>query len=170
MASLKIEFLALDAPVPISAVTDGTKADKNVTSTASAVFEPKESLTVNYNKWNAGKLKMTMNGKSIVLPAEPLDPKAKRIEFTISKDNLAQIWSTGSITGEPAPPPPDANVNVNANVAPTNTAPVVPRPTPPPAKPANTAANAATNVVPKPAANARPAANTTMMTSKTPKP
>lgn len=168
MASLKVEFKALNQPVPLAATTDGTKSDNVVAAGSTALYEPKESLLVNYNKWNADKLQLTINGKAILLPSVPLNPKDKRIEFTINKDNLAQIWTSGSISTEVPPVASDTNTATNTAVAPPVAQPAAPKVTPV-AKPtiaANVAAN--TDVKPPvakpvdvkpPAMTAKPAAN-----------
>ncbi len=146
MANLKVEIKAINAPVPISATTDGTKSENTIGAGSSQTYEPKDSLTINYNKWNADKVQMTINGKTIALPAAPLKPADKRIEFTINKDNIAQIWSSGSISTEV--PPATA---VTDAVPPTPTAappPAAARPTPA-AKPS---APATTNPMPQPPA------------------
>ena len=160
MATLKVEFKASNQPVPISTVTDGTKSDKVVVAGGSTMFEPKESLTVNYNKWNADKVQMMINGKSIALPSVPVNPRDKRIEFTISKDNLGQIWTSGSVSTEVPP----AGTGANANVTTTTTrAPATVRPTLGP-RPSIAAGNTAGAPTPKPAVKPpvvppRPAAN-----------
>ena len=145
MATLKVEFKAVSQPVRLSATSDNIKSDDIVASGSTKMFEPKESLTLNYNRWNAKAVQLTINGKSITLPAEPLDHKGQRIEFTISKDNLAQIWTNGAISTEVSTVNPDANANVA-----TTTTPVITRPTPAP-KP-SVAANTAP--IQTPAANA----------------
>lgn len=164
MATLKVEFKALSQPIPFTSISDGAKKDDVIAAGSSATFDPKESLTLNYNKWNAGKVQLTINGKAITLPAVPLNPKDKRIEFTISKENIAKIWSSGAISTEV----PGVSAVANANIAAPTTigqsaaAPTQPRPAPPvkPGVNANTAANSATG--PKPAANIK--------TQPTPKP
>lgn len=155
MANLKVELKAIDAPVPISAITDGTKSENTIGAGSSQAYEPKESLTINYNKWNFDKVQMTINGKSISLPATPLKPADKRIEFVINKDNLAQIWSSGAISTE-VPAATGANTNT-APSADAVTAPQAAKPTPA-AKPSVQTPSA--NTSPKPPA----------MTSGTPKP
>lgn len=150
MASLKVEFKALSQPIPLAAISDGAKTEDVVAAGSTATFEPKESLTLNYNKWNADKVQLTINGKAITLPAVPLNPKDKRIEFTISKDNITQILSSGVISTEV----PRAKTDTNGNVAaPTTTGPSTLRPTPiaKPSPAANISANSATGT--KPAAN-----------------
>lgn len=142
MATLKVEFKTSSQPVQLIASSDGAKADKFVTVQAPAIFEPKESLSVSYNKWNADKIQMSINGKQITLPAVPLKPTDKRIEFVISRDNLAQIWATGAIsTDVPAVPVSDTNTNAApvVNTAPVATAPPPRTPQPKPSVPANTA-------------------------------
>jgi cytoskeleton protein RodZ len=156
MATLKIEFKALTQPVRLSATTDGTKTDNVVAAGSTATFEPKESLTLNYNRWNAQAVQLSINGKSIALPSTPLNPKDKRIEFTITKDNIAQIWTSGAISTEV----PAANVDANANVAPANgtAAPPSSKPTPvsKPSTPANTDPTPKSTVTPKPAPTPKP--------------
>ena len=168
MTTLKVEFKALNQPVPLAAVSDGTKSDNVVTAGSTATYEPKESLTVNYNKWNADKVQMTINGKSIALPSVPLNPKDMRIEFTINKNNLAQIWSTGAISTEVPPVTANANIATNTVAAPVAAQPTAPKVTPI-AKP-TVAANPVANTTAKPpetkpadvkppAMTAKPAAN-----------
>lgn len=148
MASLKVEFKAVTQPVRLTATSDNVKSDDVVASGSTKMFEPKESLTLNYNRWNAKAIQLTINGKAIALPSVPLNPKDSRIEFTISKENIGQIWQSGAISTEV----PSVNSDANANVAPTTTqaSPAVTRPTPVP-KP-SVAANAAP--IQTPAANA----------------
>ncbi len=157
MATLKVEIKAINAPVPISATTDGTKSENTIGAGSSHLYEPKESLTINYNKWNFDKVQMTINGKAIALPATPLKPADKRIEFTINKDNIAQIWSSGSVSTEVPAATANANTATPATpIAPT-TAPTTARPTPA-VKPS---VPAAANPTPqRPAATPRPAATT----------
>ncbi|MFM9905420.1 MAG: helix-turn-helix domain-containing protein [Pyrinomonadaceae bacterium] len=156
MASVKVEFKALNQPVPLNAISDGSKSDKMVGSGTSALFEPKESLTINYNKWNADKIQMTINGKAITLPAVPLEPKGKRIEFTINKENLARIWTSGTVSTDVPAVVTDANANLATaplNGAPPTTTTTVRQPSVP--KPTG-AANAAANTTAKPTNTANP--------------
>ncbi len=152
MATLKVDVKAIGQPVLITSTSDGVKADNKIAAESSVSFSPKESLILNYNRWNAKAVQMMINGKTIVLPSESLDHKGQRIEFTINKDNLAQIWSSGSVSTEVPPVATDANVNVDANTVPT-AAPTQPRATPvvKPTGVANSAANAAV----KPPANTK---------------
>lgn len=100
MATLKVEFKATTQPVRLISVSDETKSDNVVAAGSSQSFEPKNSLTLNYNRWNANVVQLTINGKAISLPAVPLEPKSQRIEFTITRDNLPQIWQNGTISTE----------------------------------------------------------------------
>ncbi len=157
MSTLKVELKALNNVTVMSTVDSETAKKNDLKPGGTVTFEPKEKLNLNYLRWNFANVELSINGKKIALPTEPVDnPKAQRIDFTISKDNLAQIWSTASITGTPAVP---ADVNTNANLAAPVATPTTARPTPPPVKPANTAANTA----PKPA-------NTKPTTAPTPNP
>jgi cytoskeleton protein RodZ len=166
MATLSVELKALSQPVKVIVTSDGEPAAPvNIAGGSSTTLSPKTSLTLNYIRWNASALQMTINGKPISLPAQPLDAKDKeRIIFTISKDNLAQIWSSGSIgTSSLAPANASADLTSSAQV-------VTPRTTPNP-KPSAAANTSSANKPVKPT----PAANTskppTMMTGKpTPRP
>lgn len=172
MATLKVEFRALTAAVALMATTDGKTAANTLAPGASATFEPKESLKLSYSKSLANVVQMTINGKAITLPAQPLVPKRNAIEFEINKENLAQIWTRGSISADvPAaatvatePTTPAANTAETANTAVPVTTPVTApaatptRPTlnPKPTVAANTATP--TNTAPKPTPNKVPAA------------
>jgi len=161
-ATAKFEFAALNQPVRVLVTSDGVKTDKSVAADAPLIFQPKESINFNYNRWNAQAVKLTINGKSIALPPTPLAPSdGGRIQFTITKDNFAKIWETGSISGEVPAPTSDANANSAAANVPA-TPGQTPRPTPAvkPTVAANTAATPANKppATPKPAAANRPAA------------
>ena len=158
IASAKIEFKAVGQPVRLIATTDGEKSDNVIAAGSFANFEPKESLTLNYNRWNAAAAQLTINGKPITLPSEPLPnaPDKGRIEFTISKDNLGQIWMDGAISKDvPAAVIPDANTvaTTTTTTAPAGTPPRATPVTPPANKPP-TNANSATP--PKPAPTKAP--------------
>jgi len=149
MATLKVEFKALNQPVRLVSTTDGTKTDSLVAAGSSATFEPKESLILNYNRWNAPAVQLTINGKAITLPATPLKGATDkgRIEFSINKDNLAQIWTSGAISTEVSSVPTDANTNANVTAPPVTaaTSSTQPKPTPAPTNTSTTANKPATN-------------------------
>ncbi len=152
MTAIKVEVKAVGQRVLISSTIDGVKADNKVAADSTVSFEPKESLTLNYNRWNFKTLQMTINGKSIALPTEPLDHKGQRIEFTINKDNIAQVLSNGSVLGGVPASSSDANVNTTPT---TGTTAAVPKTSPQP-KP-SVATNTAANISTKPPTNAKPA-------------
>lgn len=163
MATLKVEFKALTEPVSVTATTDGKTTSNLVAAGTTASFEPKEALKLSYSRSLANVVALTINGKSISLPAQPLIPRRNTIEFEINKDNLSQIWTSGSISGEvpAASPVPAADTEVPteltpvATPVPTAAAPVsTPVRTPSPRPTA--AANTATNTAPRPTP-ARPA-------------
>ncbi len=169
MATLKVDIKAVGQPVLITATTDGVKADSKVAADSTVSFSPKESLTLNYNRWNFKAVQMTINGKAIALPTEPLDHKGQRIEFTINKDNIAKILSNGSVSTEVPAVATDANANAAAPTTGT-TAPTQPKPTPA-VKPSPASANTAANTATKPPVNAKPAgtpAKPPTMTGKPP--
>lgn len=165
MGTLKVEFKTTTAPVRLMATVDGTKSDNVVAAGSSKLFEPKESITLNYNRWNSAVVQLTINGKSISLPSIPISATDKdRINFTISKDNLAQIWTNATISTEVPAATVEGNVVSTAPTG-TTTTPTVTRPTPvtKPSTAANTATQEKTPEVkatPKPApTTAKPATN-----------
>ncbi len=168
MATLKVEFKTTTGPVGVRATVDGTKTEDVIGAGASKVYEPKESITLNFNRWNATKVQLLINGKAIALPSAPLVPADKdRINFTISKDNLAQIWTNGAISTEVPAATVDGGVaTATPNGAiPGPTVPTVARPTPvqkatTPTMTASPAKTPEVKVTPKPATTpAKPAAN-----------
>lgn len=159
MASLNVEVKAIN-PVSVIATVDSDAPKKTDVAAGSSVsFAPKESLTLNYNRWNAQNVQLAINGKAISLPAEPLDPKDRdRIVFTISKDNLAQIWTNGAISNTVAPAATDQNSNANADANVANVP--VTQPT----------ATTRQTPIPRPSVAANAAANTTVPTTPVPAP
>ena len=158
MAKLKIEFKALSQPVSLTATSDGKTSSNVVTAGSTVSFEPKDSLKLSYSKSLANVVQLSINGKAITLPAQPLLPRRNAIEFEINKDNLAQIWTSGTISSDVPAAVPDANANIatipyNA-VTPPTTVPPQARPTPVP-KP-SVAANTSTNAVTKPTPDRKP--------------
>lgn len=170
MATLKVEFKTTTGPVGVRATVDGTKTEDVIGAGGSKTYEPKESITLNYNRWNATKVQLLVNGKSISLPGAPLVPADKdRIDFTISKDNLAQIWTSGAISTEVPPAKVDGGVATatSTGAVPAATVPALVRSTPTPrtSTPSATATPAKTpdvRTTPRPVTTpARPAANET---------
>lgn len=151
MATLKIEFKALTQPVSLSATSDGKMSNNVITAGSSATFEPRDSLKLSYSRSLASAVQLIINGKQITLPAVPLNPKRNAIEFEINKDNIAQIWTNGTISTEVPAASLDANANVTLDTptATTVTTPVRPTPVPKPSVAANTA--------PKPTPDTKPA-------------
>ena len=136
MATLKVDFQAASEPISLLAVSDGNTTNPMVPGGGSVSFEPKEFLRLTYSKSLASSARLLMNGKPIVLPQAPLNPRRNTIEFEINKDNMTRIWEEGSIV--PATPPPPVNRNVAVDTptpaATPTTAPTrpssTPRPTP----------------------------------------
>lgn len=133
MSTVKIEFKAVGEPVSLAATTDGKMSSNVVTPGTSALFEPKESLKLSYSKSLANNVQLTINGKSISLPAQPFVPRRNAIEFEINKSNLAQIWTSGAVSTEvPAAAPVDPGTTIGNPPAATTTTPVRPTPVPKP--------------------------------------
>lgn len=149
MSTLKVEFKALTQPVSLSATNDGKLSTNVVTPGTVATFEPRQSLKLSYSKSLATSVQLSINGKSIGLPAVPLNPRRNVIEFEINKDNLAQIWSSGSISAEV----PAIGTETNANLA-----PATPNTTPPPV------------TTPRPTGSPRPTAPVNANVRPTPRP
>lgn len=129
MATLRVEFKALTLPVSLSATSDGKMSSNVVTPGTSSIFEPKESLKLSYSRSLAQNVQLTINGKNITLPAVPLVPRRNSIEFDITKENLGQIWTSGSISTDVAPAVIDENAATGTVAAPP-TAPPATHPTP----------------------------------------
>ena len=108
MATAIFEIAAIGQSVQVISVMDTEPPKSNKIAAGSLVtFSPKESLTLSYLRWNAGSVQLLINHKQIVLPTEPLDPRDKEhIVFTISKNNLLQIWTNGMISTSSSTLPP----------------------------------------------------------------
>ncbi|CAN5536259.1 hypothetical protein BH10ACI3_BH10ACI3_01840 [soil metagenome] len=174
MATLKVEFKALNEPVSLTATNDGKMSSNVVTPGTVATFEPKEALKLSYSKSLANFVQLTINGKTITLPAQPLQPKRNSIEFEINKENLVQIWTSGAISTEV----PAASAAVNTELpdgTASNTTPAAPvtalAKTPVPKPSANANSNTAVKPTPgptKPAATPKPSPKVPTMTTKPP--
>jgi transcriptional regulator with XRE-family HTH domain len=136
MATLKVDFQAASDPISLLAVSDGVSTNPMVQGGGGIVsFEPKEALRLTYSKSLASSARLFMNGKPIVLPEGPLNPRRNTIEFEINKDNVTRIWEEGRIV--PVLPAAPANTNV-AVQTPTPTATPAVTPTTVPTRPAAT--------------------------------
>lgn len=150
MGSVKIEFKATTEPVSLSATEDGRLSTNTVAAGSSATFEPKERLKLSYSRSLAKLVQLTINGKEIVVPTEPLTPGRSIIEFEITESNLADIWKRGSIAPGATPPPtpePSPDQGAETSSTPTggaSTPGATPRPAATPAnRPAASNANTA---------------------------
>jgi cytoskeleton protein RodZ len=161
---LKVEIKALNGQAPfVSTTVDSeTKVDKAVPPTEPRVLTPQSMVRISYSRSQSANLQLTVNGKLIALPTEPLKPTdGAVVKFEINRNNVAQIVNAGQVTAEsqavPAPTPNPAGDNTNtaptvggvtdtpANGTP-GTTPVRPTPKPvvaktPPPTAGNTAAN-----------------------------
>jgi len=165
MATLKVDFQAVTEPISLLAVSDGSRTNPMVQGGGGTVsFEPKESLRLTYSKSLASSARLFMNGKPIVLPEAPINPRRSTIEFEINKDNVTRIWEEGRIVPLTIPTPPDADVPVDR---PTPVATPTTTPTRPPATPRPTPAT--TPPVNRPPAN-RPRPSPTATPARTPVP
>jgi len=137
MGAVKIDFQSANEPISLLAVSDGNTTNQTVPGGQSISFEPKEFLRLTYSKSLASSARLMMNGKPIVLPEAPLNPRRSTIEFEINKDNVTRIWEEGRIV--PATVETPANTNV-APVTPPPAATPTTAPSRPPATPKPTPA------------------------------
>ncbi len=159
ISSLKVEFTALSEPVSLLVTTDGKTRSSTVAPGTSVLFEPKESLKISYSRSLASVVQLSINGRKIDLPAQPLVPRRNAIEWEINKENLGRIWETGAISGElntaeiipTATNSASANTDTNINV----TTPARPVSTPAPRRaPAANVNSDPSKPSPRPPANA----------------
>lgn len=164
IATLKVEFKAVGEPVSLTVTRDGQTTYPTVAVGETAAFDPKESLKLSYHRSKANFVQLTINGKAITLPAQPLPGKKSNvIEFEINKGNLAQIWQSGAISTDVAAAVTDPNaVPTTGGPATPSTGPK-PTPTSKPVNAANTAPEKTPAKSPaptvKPTATGKPAGN-----------
>jgi hypothetical protein len=129
MATLRVEFMAVDESVLLQATIDGRTTVVKVIPESAKLFEPKISLRLRYPTPQAQFARLMINGKPITVPITPLDPKQKgAIEFEINKDNLERIWTSGAISADLLTANPDANANIETTTRPTGSRAQSPRP------------------------------------------
>jgi cytoskeleton protein RodZ len=121
MDALKVEFAAVGDAVSLTSVMDNGKSKEELLSPGNpVVFEPKQSLVLRYSKSRAQFAQLKLNGKPIVLPSQPANPKAATIEIDINQGNLAQVWQSGAISFGTDSTFPAANSAVTTNAPPVN--------------------------------------------------
>jgi cytoskeletal protein RodZ len=98
----------------ITAMVDGAYDPYTFQGDEPKVYTPKQSVKIRFSKYQVGFLQMTINGKVITLPPQPLVGKGQGIEFEINKNNVAQILQAGAITVESVGA---GTANANANTA-----------------------------------------------------
>jgi len=147
----KFEFRAAGDEISLTAAVDGKSTTQLIAAGGSAIFEPKESIKFGYARSRSQSARLLINGKSIILPEMPENPRRNIIEFEINKDNLSTIWNEGRIVFQNAAVPANSNLNVPANLA-SNT----PFPTATPTRPAATPRPSVAPPVNRPPANKPP--------------
>lgn len=121
---MNIQFKSISTEAVKPALTnflDGQYEPYTFQGDETKAYTPKQSLKVNYSKYQAGNLQLTINGKPITLPSQPLTGKGNGVNFEINKANIAQILQAGAITAESVAVADAANANTNAS-APATTA------------------------------------------------
>jgi cytoskeletal protein RodZ len=98
MQNLRVEFRTATEPISLSATSDGKSSVNTVTPGTPQTFEPRESLKLSYAKSLASSAQLFINGKQIVLPTSPANPRRIPIEIEINAGNLAQLWQSGQYT------------------------------------------------------------------------
>jgi cytoskeletal protein RodZ len=170
METLTVEFTAVGQSVALSATIDGKTTNNTITPGSTTMFEPKGSIKLSYSKWVADFAKLAINGKNIILPKSPLNPKRANIEFEINNENLAQIWTSGEIKTDVAASNPGSNANTESSAVaatpPVRNPVVPPRQNVPPITDGKPPAANRLTTTPKPSGTvktsipARPPANT----------
>jgi cytoskeletal protein RodZ len=97
MGSVKIEFDPSD-DIYLTTVVDGKRSETLIKRDSPVIFEPKDSLILGYHRTRASAARLTINGKPIELPQEPVNPKTSRIEFAVNGQTLPGIWESGKVT------------------------------------------------------------------------
>ncbi len=137
---LKVEIKSVNGQAPFVSTTVDTegKVDKAIPPTEPRILSPQSMVKISYSKSQTANLQLTVNGKVIALPTEPLKPTdGGLIKFEINKNNAAQIITAGQITAESqnvsAPPPTststltptagDANTNTSTGTIPAVSTP-----------------------------------------------
>lgn len=104
MNDLKVEFKAVNSPVSVTATVDGKGSSPTVKPDEPLDLAPKQTLKIKYSKAQSNNVQMTINGKTITLPPATSNPGRNVIEFEITSEKLAAIWSSGQIAADAAPP------------------------------------------------------------------
>jgi cytoskeleton protein RodZ len=108
---IKVEFKALTEKINVKSTIDGKESTADVLPGTPATYTGQQSVRLRYYRgFTADKIQLTINGKVIAAPAAPANPKMQGIEFEINKDNIQQIWQSGTINLE-TPAAPNANTN-----------------------------------------------------------
>ncbi|HEX8368530.1 MAG TPA: hypothetical protein VF604_08310, partial [Pyrinomonadaceae bacterium] len=92
---INVEFKTTET-VAVTYGTDGKTANRNVTASAPLNIKAQQNVKLRYYRGFADKVQLTVNGQQIKPPAAP--PKGAGIEFEITKDNIAQILQSGTVT------------------------------------------------------------------------
>ncbi len=104
MSDLKVEIKALKSPLSVTATVDGKQTSSLATPDKSLLLEPKQTLRIKYAKAQSNNVEMTINNKTITLPPVSANSGRNVIEFEITGEKLAAIWSSGQIAADAAPP------------------------------------------------------------------
>jgi cytoskeletal protein RodZ len=117
--NIQFKSISTEAQKPnITAFIDGQYESYTFQGDEPKVFTPKQTLRINYSRYQSANLQLTINGKPITLPSQPLTGKGNGVNFEINKTNVGQILQAGAITAESVGTPTAANANTaNANAA-----------------------------------------------------
>jgi cytoskeletal protein RodZ len=115
---IKVEFKSLTEKINVKSTIDGKESTADVLPGTPATYTGQQSVRLRYYRgFTPEKVQLTVNGKVIAAPAAPANPKMQGIEFEINKENIQQIWQSGTITLNTTSAP-------NANTANTNVKPI----------------------------------------------
>lgn len=123
---INLEFKALTEKVSVVSTADGQKVTGDVIPGTPKSYSAKETLSLSYYKGFASMVELTLNGKKIVSP--PVPARGNAIIVLITKDNVRQIWESGSFAVTPETPSPTPAPTLTGIA--TGTATPTPRPSP----------------------------------------
>ncbi len=119
---ISLEIMALSEKMSVVSTVDGQKVTGDVVPGTPRSYSAKDSLSLSYYKGFASMVEFTLNGKKIESPPAPA--RGNSITVLITKENVRQIWESGSlaVTAEntlPTPEPMTGTITQTPRPSPT---------------------------------------------------
>jgi hypothetical protein len=95
---INVEFRTTET-VAVTYTADGKTTNRNVASGDPLNIKGQQNVRLRYYRGFADKVQLTVNGKQITPPAAPA--KRAAVEFEITKDNIAQVLQSGTVSAAP---------------------------------------------------------------------